>query len=65
MAKPGKFSLSAPFARLLAEFEIASDLADGLMLMHAPCWEEVRAVERDDTLDSLVQAAIDHDCPDE
>lgn len=65
MADYGKFSLSAPFERLLAEFVIEDrgeyDDFDPA-IVHNGCGAVVCVVEIDDAFDVLVRTVINHDC---
>ncbi len=63
MAKPGKFSQSAPFRNLMAEFVIEVEDPDmPPLLLHTVCDMPVRDNVFDSDVASLIQAAIDHDC---
>jgi hypothetical protein len=61
MADYGKFSLSAPFAALLAEFIFEQDGED-TVVVHDACSDVVFDDVLDESLTDLVRAAIDHNC---
>lgn len=60
--EPGKFAQSAPFRRLLAEFVVEDDSDGHKFLVHEGCGAEVTQISEPDGLDTIIQAAIDHDC---
>jgi hypothetical protein len=64
--EPGHFSLSAPFDRLLAEFEVEVLPDDGgedyINIVHSLCGDVVTRVDNGDGLVTLIQLVIDHEC---
>lgn len=63
----GRFTQSGPFRAMLSEYEVADtepDRNDWPMLLHTLCMNEVLVFGEDTDMATVVDAILDHDCPD-